>query len=198
MSTPSERITRRLQESIATKQRICEDEVLVAAIGKVADALITTYRSGGKLLLCGNGGSAADAQHIAAEFSGRFEMERAPLYAEALHVNSSAMTAIANDYGYEQAYARLIQAMGRAGDVLIAISTSGNSPNVVQAARAARERGMQVVGFTGTHGGRLQEHCDWLLAVPSQRTARIQEAHITLGHIITELVEANLFGDGAT
>lgn len=195
MDTSRERIRQRLQESIATKQRIYEDAQLLDRAVQVADALTATYRSGGKLLLCGNGGSAADAQHIAAEFVGRFERERAALHAEALHANTSSLTAIANDYGYEQVYARQLRAIGKQGDMLIAISTSGNSPNVLQAAIAARSLHMQVVGMTGAEGGRLAAHTDWLLNVPTERTARIQEAHITLGHIITELVETNLFGD---
>ncbi len=136
----------------------------------------------------------ADAQHIAAELSGRFYLDRKPLFAEALHVNSSFMTAVANDYGFEKAYARMVQAAGRQGDLLFAISTSGNSPNILQAVRAAKLQHMLVVGMTGATGGKLAPLCDYLLNVPSTDTPRIQEAHILLGHILCEVVEAELFG----
>ena len=145
------------------------------------------------MLFCGNGGSAADAQHIAGELSGRFYKERAPLFAEALHVNSSFVTAVANDYNYEAVYARMVQAAGREGDVLVAISTSGNSPNILKAIEAARQQKMIVVGMTGATGGAMADQCDYLLKVPSKNTPRIQEAHIMLGHILCELIEERLF-----
>jgi D-sedoheptulose 7-phosphate isomerase len=147
------------------------------------------------MLLCGNGGSASDAQHIAAELSGRFYTDRPPLYAEALHVNSSYMTAVANDYGYEATYARMIEAAGRKGDVIIGISTSGNSPNVVKAMRKAKELEMLTIGFTGESGGKMKEICDIMICVPSDDTPRIQEAHILIGHIICQLIEEEMFPD---
>ena len=145
------------------------------------------------MLLCGNGGSAADAQHLAAEFSGRFYYDRQPLPAEALHVNTSFLTAVANDYSFEDVYARMVRATGKPGDILIGLSTSGNSPNVVRAFEEARAIGMTTIGFTGETGGKLSPLCDFLINVPSQDTPRIQEAHITIGHIICEIVESTLF-----
>jgi D-sedoheptulose 7-phosphate isomerase len=159
----------------------------------VADTIVETYKNSGKLLLCGNGGSAADAQHIAAELSGRFYINRPPLNAEALHVNSSFITAIANDFSFNEVYSRSVEAFGKKGDVLIAISTSGNSENIIQAAIKAKEMGIIVVGFTGDTGGKLKDYCSYLLNVPSKITPRIQEAHILIGHIICEIVENNLF-----
>jgi D-sedoheptulose 7-phosphate isomerase len=155
--------------------------------------MITCFKNGGKVLFCGNGGSAADAQHLAAEFSGRFYYDRAPLYAEALHVNSSYMTAVANDYSYDEVYARMVRATGREGDMLVGISTSGNSGNILRAFEEARERSMTVVAMTGETGGKMKALCDYLLNVPSQDTPRIQEGHITLGHTLCELVEAGIF-----
>ena len=145
-------------------------------------------------MLCGNGGSAADAQHIAAELSGRFYFDRPPLDAEALHVNASYLTAVANDYSYDVIYERMVEAKGQKGDVLIAISTSGNSPNVVKAAKKAKELGIVVIGFTGENGGELAEISDHCLKVPSNDTPRIQECHILFGHIICEIIEEQLFG----
>lgn len=150
--------------------------------------------AGGKIMFCGNGGSAADAQHLAAELVGRFEHERAPIGAIALHANSSALTAIGNDYGYEDTFLRPLQALGRSGDVLVAISTSGNSANVIKAADAARAMGIVVIGLTGQTGGELAGHCDLLLAAPSRNTARIQEAHILMGHLLCEIVELAVLG----
>ncbi len=187
------RIKALVEESIAVKQTILLDEALLHQVAQVSEKAINCLKQGGRLLFCGNGGSASDAQHLAAEFSGRFYYDRPPLDAEALHVNTSYLTAVGNDYGYEEIYARLIRAKGRAGDVLFAISTSGNSPNIVRAISAAKEVNMIVVGMTGTTGGEMFDLCDHLLAVPSQDTPRIQEAHITLGHAICELVEAKIF-----
>ena len=147
------------------------------------------------MLLCGNGGSASDAQHIAAELSGRFYSDRPPLYAEALHVNSSYITAVANDYGYESTYARMVEAAGREGDVFVGISTSGNSPNVVKAMKKANEIGMLTVGLTGRDGGKIQEICDIMIRIPSDDTPRIQEAHILVGHIICQLIEEEMFSN---
>ncbi|MFO8068287.1 MAG: SIS domain-containing protein, partial [Bacteroidales bacterium] len=148
-----------------------------------------------KLLLCGNGGSAADAQHLAAEFSGRYYLDRPALNAEALHVNSSFLTAASNDFGFEKAYARMIDAIGENGDVLIAISTSGNSLNILEAINEAKERQIFVIGLTGKTGGKMKNMCDIMINVPSEDTPRIQEAHILIGHIICEMVEKELFGE---
>jgi D-sedoheptulose 7-phosphate isomerase len=165
------------------------------AVTAVAQSLIDAYRAGGKLILFGNGGSAGDAQHIAAEFVGRFQLERDPLPALALTVNGSALTAIANDYGYDEVFARQLRGLGAAGDVVVGISTSGGSANVIAALRAARSAGMVTVGFTGGDGGLMRAVCDHCLVVPSGDTPRIQEGHILLGHVLCELVESTLFPD---
>ena len=164
-------------------------EPLDTAIAAVAKALAENRA----LLVCGNGGSASDAQHLAAEFSGRFYKDRTPLYAEALHCNTSYLTAVGNDYGFEHVYARAVKAMGKQNDILIAISTSGNSENILQAMKVAKEKKMIVVAMTGLSGGKMKGACDYLLNMPSTDTPRIQEAHITVGHIICEIVENNLF-----
>ncbi|WP_338762431.1 D-sedoheptulose 7-phosphate isomerase [Bernardetia sp. ABR2-2B] len=186
-------INTRIQESIATKERILTNEPLLENISKAAQAWKITFEKDGKVLFCGNGGSAADAQHISAELSGRFYKDRKPLFAEALHVNSSYMTAVGNDYGYDIVFERMVQAMGREGDVLVAISTSGNSPNIVKAVEAANQIGMITIGMTGSKGGKLKELCDIILNVPSDDTPRIQESHILVGHILCEWVELALF-----
>ncbi len=188
------RIKKAIRESIQAKQAVLEDEALLQRAEAVAEACVNTFQKGGKVLFCGNGGSAADAQHLAAELSGRFYFDREPLFAEALHVNTSFLTAVANDYSYEEAFARMVRASGRAGDVLFAISTSGNSPNILRAAATGQQLGMTVVALTGQGGGLLRERCDILLNVPSLNTPRIQECHMLLGHIICELVEERLFG----
>jgi D-sedoheptulose 7-phosphate isomerase len=162
---------------------------LVADIGAAAQALSAALAAGGKLLFCGNGGSAADAQHLAAEFTGRFLKERDPLPAIALHCNTSSLTAIGNDYGFDQVFAREVRAHGRAGDVLIALSTSGNSENVLQAAHAAKRLEMKVIALTGQSGGKLAAMADLALRVPSASTPRIQEMHILIGHILCGLAE---------
>lgn len=159
-------------------------------IRECATRLIETFRSGGKVLVCGNGGSAADAQHIAAEFVGRYETERLALPSIALTTDTSALTALANDYGFERVFARQVEALARPGDCLIAISTSGNSPNVIAAVMAARKLGVSVIGMTGSTGKKLASLCDSCLMVPSERTARIQEAHITVAHIWCEMIDA--------
>lgn len=158
------------------------------------EALIACYRGGGKAMLCGNGGSAADAQHLAAEFVGRFLTERRPLPALALHANSSALTAIGNDYGYDQTFARQVEAFARPGDVVVGLTTSGNSGNVVEAFRRAHALGLRTIALTGRSGGKLREHADYLLNVPSDETPRIQECHILMGHCLCEAVEQALFG----
>jgi D-sedoheptulose 7-phosphate isomerase len=162
---------------------------LAADVARAADLVIRSLSQGGKLLAAGNGGSAADAQHIVAELTGRFMRERRALPAIALHANTSALTAIGNDYGYEQVFARELSAHARPGDVFLAISTSGNSKNVLHAIAAAREHGVVVIGMTGDSGGRMRLACDVCLRVPSTSTARIQEMHIMIGHTICQLVE---------
>lgn len=182
-----------IQQSIKVKQSVLANDRIVQELGKVVDAWVHALSSGRKVLFCGNGGSAADAQHLAAELSGRFYFDRDPLPAEALHVNTSYLTAVANDYSYEEIYARLIKGMGQPGDVLVAISTSGNSPNILRAVEEARKKKLIVVGMTGESGGKMASLCDFLLNVPSTDTPRIQEAHIMMGHILCELAESRLF-----
>lgn len=182
-----------LTASADLKTQLAQDTELIQKINESAAAITHCLENGGKLLLCGNGGSAADAQHLAAEFSGRFYFDRDPLFAEALHVNTSYLTAVGNDYSYDEIYARLVKAKGKKGDALIGISTSGNSGNVVRAMKVAKELEMINIGFTGNGGGKMKEDCDLLLNIPSNDTPRIQECHITVGHIICELVEEQIF-----
>lgn len=182
-----------IADSIAVKQQIINTPLLTETIGIAVDICVASLQNGGKILFCGNGGSAADAQHLAAEFSGRFYYDRPPLYAEALHVNSSYLTAVANDYSYDEVYARILQAKGRAGDVLFAISTSGNSSNILRALDTANQLEMTTIGMTGTTGGKMAKLCRYLLNVPSNDTPRIQESHILIGHIICQLVEEKIF-----
>ncbi|MHC1708005.1 MAG: SIS domain-containing protein [Bacteroidales bacterium] len=186
-------IPERIKESIDTKASLLSDDKLLESIDKVGQLCIQAYKKGNKILFAGNGGSASDAQHLAAELSGRFGYDRPPLYAEALHVNTSYLTAVANDYSFEEVYARLIAAQGKAGDVLFALSTSGNSPNIIKAIHEARKQGMIVVGLTGETGGNMKTLCDYLLNMPSVKTARVQECHILIGHIICEIIENELF-----
>ena len=183
-----------LAETIQVKTRIVNDRVLLETVRAVADRLVAGYRSGARAFMCGNGGSAADAQHFAAELTGHFIFDRPPLGAEALHGNSSHMTAVANDYDYETVFARALEGSGRPGDMLFAISTSGNSENVIRAAMTARNLGVAVVAMTGETGGRLARFADFLINVPSSDTGRIQESHIVLIHAISEHVEYALFG----
>lgn len=166
---------------------------LVLSVEKIVEVISAAYLAGKKTLFCGNGGSAADAQHLAAELSGKFHLDRSPIHAEACHVNTSFMTAVSNDYGFEKTYARYIQAIGKPGDVLVAISTSGNSQNILNAVAQAKEMEMTCIGMTGASGGRLKELVDILVRIPSENTPRIQEAHILIGHIVCELVENKLF-----
>ena len=188
-----DRARKALRESAALFEELAKTtpSSIVSAASRIADSL----RKGGTLLTCGNGGSAADAQHIAAELGGKFYRVRPGLPAVALTVNTSMLTAIGNDFGYDDVFARQVEAIGRQGDVLLAITTSGNSTNVCRAAECARSRGICVVGLTGRTGGRLAPLCDHLLAVPSDDTPRIQEGHIAIGHLLCELVEAELFPD---
>jgi len=193
----NERIKEIVRESITAKQALLADEQLLQLIEEVVQACVHTFQAGGKVLFCGNGGSAADAQHLAGELSGRFYIDREPLFAEALHVNTSFLTAVANDYSYDEAFARMVRAAGRAGDLLFALSTSGNSTNILSAIDSGRRMGMKIVGLTGSKGGKMKEKCDFIFRAPSDNTPRIQECHILIGHIICELVEAAIFGNGA-
>lgn len=186
-------IKQKIQESINVKMTLKNNEVLMQAILNVSNEMILAFKDDKKVLFCGNGGSAADAQHLAAELSGRFYNDRDPLFAEALHVNTSYITAVANDYSYDDIYARLVKAKGRKGDFLIGISTSGNSKNVIKALDLANKIGMITVGFTGDSGGEMRNFCKYLINVPSDDTPRIQESHIVVGHIICEIVENGLF-----
>ena len=193
----SEKIKSIISSSIEAKQKLLLDEKLLNTLFEVVNAWCNTLQDGGKILFCGNGGSAADAQHLAAELSGRFYFDREPLHAEALHVNSSYMTAVANDYSYEEVYSRMVRAQGKKGDVLVGISTSGNSANVVRAMEQAQKQGMIVVAMTGEKGGKMRDCCDYLISVPSNDTPRIQECHIMVGHILCELTEEQLFKKNA-
>ncbi|MBE0651116.1 MAG: D-sedoheptulose 7-phosphate isomerase [Bacteroidales bacterium] len=188
-----EAIEKAIKESIKVKQAILDDKKLIDLIRSAAEYCVECFTQDGKILLCGNGGSASDAQHIAAELSGRFQFDRKPLYAEALHVNTSYLTAVANDYDYDKIFSRMVEAAGRHGDILIAISTSGNSKNVLEAAKKAREQEMIVIALTGSHGGELNKISDICIKVPSGNTARIQESHIMIGHILCEKIENTLF-----
>ena len=187
------RIKSRIKSSVENHTRVLNDSNLQINIERIVTNSIKAFKNDKKMLFCGNSGSACDAQHIASELSGRFYKDRPPLYAEALHVNSSYMTAVANDYGYDETYARMVEASGRKGDVLVGISTSGNSPNVVKAMLNAKEIGMLTVGFTGSKGGKMKEICDIMIQVPSDDTPRIQEVHILVGHIICQLIEEEMF-----
>jgi len=180
--------------SIEVKSQILADEAFQQKIETVIDVITHAFNTGNKVLFCGNGGSAADAQHLAAEFSGRFYKDRKALPSEALHCNSSYLTAVANDYSYDVIYSRLVEGICVAGDVLVGLSTSGNSKNILNAFVVAREKGVVTIGFTGADGGKMREACDHLLNIPSTDTPRIQESHIMVGHIICELVEAKIFG----
>lgn len=182
-----------LQGSIDVKAQILNNPTLLQTIEAVVEKITTAFKNGHKVLFCGNGGSAADAQHLAAEFSGRFYNDRDPLPSEALHCNTSYITAVANDYGYDVVYSRIVKGTGKKGDILIGLSTSGNSVNITNALQTAREIGMITVGFTGEGGGKMKNLCDYLVNVPSNDTPRIQESHITIGHIMCQLVEERMF-----
>ena len=186
-------IKERLEQHQEVIRLIQENEALQNVIKDAVEAIYTCFKYGGKVYFCGNGGSAADAQHLAAEFSGKFYIDRDVLPSEALHCNTSYMTAVANDYSYDIIYSRLISGLGKAGDVLVGLSTSGNSKNIVNAFAVCKEKGLITIGMTGSKGGAMRETSDLLINIPSLDTPRIQEAHITVGHIICELVEARMF-----
>ena len=187
------RIKKCISTSVENYTRVLNDQNIQANIQKIIALCVKAFKDDKKMLLCGNGGSASDAQHIAAELSGRFYANRPPLYAEALHVNSSYITAVANVFGYDETYARMLEACGRKGDVLVGISTSGNSINVLKALKKANELGLTTIGFTGSKGGEMNSVCDVIIKVPSDDTPKIQEAHILVGHIICQLIEEEMF-----
>lgn len=183
------RIKESIEQSIEIKSKILSDEKLMQSIEDAVNLIVESLRNGGKIHFCGNGGSAADAQHLAAELSGRFYLDRDPLNAEALHCNSSYMTAVSNDYGYDMVYSRIMRASAKKGDVLVGISTSGNSRNIIEAYKTCEELGVNIISLTGATGGMMKDFGGILLNVPSTDTPRIQESHIMIGHIICELVE---------
>ena len=182
-----------IQASINTKQQLLQDEQLLATIEKVVDVITAVFKNVNRIYLCGNGGSAADAQHLAAEFSGRFYKDRKALPAEALHCNTSYLTSVANDYGFDNVYSRMIEGVAESGDILIGLSTSGNSANIIKAFEAAKEKGVITIAFTGITGGQMKSMSDYLINIPSSDTPRIQESHIMIGHIICQLVEEQYF-----
>lgn len=184
-----------IHASIDVKQQLLADETLVHQIHTVTEVITKAFQNGNAVYFAGNGGSAADAQHLAAEFSGRFYKDRKALPSDALHCNSSYLTAVANDYSYDVVYARLLEGLAKPGDILVGISTSGNSANIVKAFEMAKTIGVKTIGFTGQKGGKMKDIGDYLINVPSNTTPRIQESHILVGHIICELVEINIFGN---
>jgi len=189
-----EKIKSIIKSSIEVKEKLLRDEPLQKKMADAVEVITSAFRNGNKVLFCGNGGSAADAQHLAAEFSGRFYKDRKALPSEALHCNTSYLTAVANDYSYDVIYSRIVDGIGVSGDVLVGLSTSGNSGNVIKAFETAKEKNITTIGFTGETGGKMKELSDYLFNVPSKDTPRIQESHMMIGHIICELVEEELFG----
>ena len=188
------RIPQSITQSIATKQAILDNPDFQDRIQRAAEMITESLRKGGKIHFCGNGGSAADAQHLAAELSGRFYFDRPPLNAEALHCNTSYLTAVGNDYGYDLIFSRLLRGTAKPGDVIVGISTSGNSQNILKAFEVAKEMDVKIIAMTGETGGAMKDYADILLNVPSKDTPRIQESHIMIGHIVCELVETAMFG----
>lgn len=188
-----EKIRNIIASSVSVKTAVSESQTILNAIQSSVDMITHAFKFGNRIYFCGNGGSAADAQHLAAEFSGRFYKDRPALPAEALHANSSYLTAVANDYGYDKVYARLIEGIAQAGDILIGLSTSGNSENIIQAFQVAKSKSVKTIGFTGDTGGKMKLLSDIWIPVPSSDTPRIQESHIMIGHIICQLVEENYF-----
>jgi D-sedoheptulose 7-phosphate isomerase len=182
-----------INESISVKQRVLNDPGLVGRVEEIVTLIVRRFQEGKHLYFCGNGGSAADAQHLAAEFSGRFYIDRDALPSEALHCNTSYLTAVANDYSYDLIYSRLIKGIGKPDDILVGMSTSGNSVNILNAFETAREKGITTIAMTGEGGGKLAALSDYLIAIPSRNTPRIQEGHMLLGHIICQLVEDKYF-----
>ncbi len=190
----SDKIKKLIQSSIDVKTALLNDTEMMFKMQEVVTVLVSAFKNGNRVFFCGNGGSAADAQHLAAELSGRFYIDREALPAEALHCNTSYLTAVANDYSFDVIYARLIKGITIKGDVLLGFSTSGNSSNIIKAFEMARDKSVITVGFTGASGGALKDMSDYLFNVPSSDTPRIQESHILVGHIICQLVEEQYFG----
>tara|TARA_B100000683_G_scaffold227804_1_gene227391 strand:+ start:3258 stop:3845 length:588 start_codon:yes stop_codon:yes gene_type:complete len=193
MEDLSDILRKGIKASISAKEKMLDGSHIIDALSQAVNKIVDVYDKDGKVLFCGNGGSAADAQHLAAELSGRYYFDRPPLNAEAMHVNTSYLTAVANDYSYEEVYSRYLRGVGKKGDVLMAFSTSGNSSNVVRAIEVAKKMDIFVIGFTGGKQGEMDGLCDIILKAPSTDTARIQECHIMLGHLICEQVESHLF-----
>lgn len=190
-----DKISNIIQASIDVKTKLLADKILLRTVKDCVNVIVNAFEKGNKVLFCGNGGSASDAQHLAAEFSGRFYTDRDALPAEALHCNTSYITAVANDYSYDVIYSRLLKGIGNQGDVLVGLSTSGNSKNILNAFSVARQKKMITIAFTGASGGKLKKDADYLINIPSDDTPRIQESHITIGHIICQLVEEIYFTD---
>ena len=188
-----EKIKSIINASIETKQQVLANETLLQTVCNVVNKIVTAFQNGNRVYFCGNGGSAADAQHLAAEFSGRFYTDRKALPAEALHCNTSYLTAVGNDYGFDVVYSRMIEGIGEEGDVLVGLSTSGNSANIINAFEAAKQKKMTTIGFTGLTGGQMKSVSDYLINIPSTDTPRIQESHILIGHIVCQLVEEKYF-----
>ncbi|MCD6090534.1 MAG: SIS domain-containing protein [Bacteroidales bacterium] len=186
-------LKRALEESINLKELVLSDTQIAKTVDILSKEMVQVFNSGGKVLFCGNGGSAADAQHLAAELSGRFYYDRPPLAAEALHVNTSFLTAVANDYSFDEVYSRMLKAYGNQTDMLIALSTSGNSTNIIKALEAANEIGMKTALLTGMTGGKARELAEYAIQIPSTDTPRIQELHIIVGHCLCEIVEQTIF-----
>jgi D-sedoheptulose 7-phosphate isomerase len=189
----TDKIKKIIQASIDVKKQVLQNDQLIDTIEAVVEVIVKAFQNGRRVYFCGNGGSAADAQHLAAEFSGRFYTDRKALPAEALHCNTSYLTAVANDYSYDVVYSRIIEGIGQEGDVLVGLSTSGNSKNIIKAFEKGREKKMTTVGFTGDNGGGMRSCSDYLINIPSADTPRIQESHIMAGHIICQLVEEKYF-----
>lgn len=188
-----EKIKKIIQASIDVKKNVLENETLIQTTASIVDVMVDALKKGNYIYFCGNGGSAADAQHLAAELSGRFYTNRHALRAEALHCNTSYLTAVANDYSFDMIYARLIEGIGDAGDILVGLSTSGNSENIIKAFDVAKSKNMITIGFTGETGGRMKTISDYLINIPSTDTPRIQESHILIGHVVCQLVEEKYF-----
>ena len=187
-------IKNNIESSASLKQSLLDDDALIHTVSDVSQIIIKAFKRGNKVLFCGNGGSAADAQHLASELTGRYLIDRDPLFAVALHTNSSFVTAVSNDFSFDEIYSRKLKAIGKEGDILIALSTSGNSSNIINALNQAKKMGVHTVGLSGKTGGEMSTLCEQLIAIPSMETPRIQECHILIGHTICEIVERELFG----
>ncbi|APT76070.1 phosphoheptose isomerase [Marinitoga sp. 1137] len=188
-------IKERIKQSVEIKNKILENEKLLKKIESASKIIIDAIKKGNKVIFCGNGGSAADAQHLAAELMGKFYLNRKPMPAISLTVNTSVLTAIGNDFGYDEVFVRQLEGIAKNGDIIVGISTSGNSKNIIKAFKYAKENNIKIIAFTGETGGKIKEYADILINIPSNDTPRIQESHITIGHIICEIVEKEIFGE---